>query len=926
MRQLVSDDYTLGDASRNPIVFKNNLGHNISLYVIDSHVIRVTHTLHSSEQQTLSNTQHTLSTTNYTVTHQTQKSNTTSEPSKTTITLTTDDIQVSITPSPFCITWKKAPSSPSSSFCVTADEQGDTNEDWFAQDLANRSYCYDRTHGTRWHYQRRRSGGDFYYGLGERSGRLNLGGRRFRLERMDAMGYDAETQDPLYKFCPFYVGLTSSSSSLTQVYGVYYNNFGRTLLDFGQERDAMWGDYSYYQVEHGPLDYYMIYGGASVGKVVQTFNTMMGGHFLMPRSMFGYLASGMGYAEQDNAQQQLEQFVDNCRQQYKIPCDGMHLSSGYTVNPGSSDDDDNNSSSDGDRWVFTWNNRRFPDPKRLAQVYRDSGMKIFANVKPWLLTSHPDYFSLESHSAFVWEPGQNGARGKPATIWQWRGGENTKGQASYIDFTSSSGYCYWKKRLTTFLLDLGYDIWLDNNEFTMVDDETQTFQCQRNCDDYPKTSSRIGIPYTPHTYVAHSPHQAIKVGTPTQTLLMIQASYEAIRECRPDERSCLITRSTVPFCQSAVAQTWSGDNYTAWKTLSYNISMGTGANLCGMPGGYGHDLGGFSGPAPSPEQLVRWIQQGVFWTRFCIHSWNSDKSITEPWMYPDVLPIIRSSIEWRYKWIPYLYSLYAILTFRNNQPVIRPTFYDHPNDKRTFTQDFEFMVGSQLLVAPVYEEGKTTRLVYLPLDNNNINNDTTTSKGAVSNKEQSIGWYHYQTGHYYLGGQEVTVAAPLTDATSPLFVKAGSFMCYGKLMPHVHALPDDERRIHIYPPPATEATIAYKDKDQEEKPHRWIFNLYEDDGRTMAYQQYNGYTDIVLWMECYIDRLLVGIDITFDGYFPDYDTLWVTCPLDSEKRPLLFDGEEMESFNRYDVEDELVYNYLGIEMPWAKPVSDGVVV
>jgi alpha-glucosidase len=113
---------------------------------------------------------------------------------------------------------------------------------------------------------------------------------------------------------------------------------------------------------------------------------------------------------------------------------------------------------------------------------------------------------------------------------------------------------------------------------------------------------------------------------------MIQATYETVNEHQPDERTCLITRSTVPFCQSAVAQTWSGDNYTEWKTIAYNVAMGTGAGLCAMPGGYGHDTGGFAGPAPNAEQLVRWVQQGVFWTRFCIHSFNSDKTITEPWM------------------------------------------------------------------------------------------------------------------------------------------------------------------------------------------------------------------------------------------------------------------------------------------------------
>ncbi|ORZ24722.1 glycosyl hydrolases family 31-domain-containing protein [Absidia repens] len=339
--------------------------------------------------------------------------------------------------------------------------------------------------------------------------------------------------------------------------------------------------------------------------------------------------------------------------------------------------------------------------------------------------------------------------------------------------------------------------------------------------------------------------------------------------------------------------------------------MGTGAALCAVPGGYGHDNGGFAGPAPTPEQLVRWVQQGIFWTRFCIHSFNSDKSITEPWMYPEVLPTIKSAIQWRYKWIPHLYSLYVNLTYRNNEPVVRPTFYDHLHDKRTLQQDFDFMVGPQLLVAPVYKQGATDRQVYLPSFQHQLDVDG--------------GWYHYQTGQHYRGGQDVSVPTFLDDSLAPLFIKEGTFMCYGKCMPHFSALPDDERRIQIYPPPMEAATVSYLNREfQEEKPYRWKFMLTEDDGHTTGHQQNNSYTDVELWMECYTNRILVGIDILYDGYFPEYDTLWVTCPLDSEKRPLVFDGQDEDDTqvtNLLDAPDEYYdenYVYRALKINWKK--------
>jgi alpha-glucosidase len=57
-----------------------------------------------------------------------------------------------------------------------------------------------------------------------------------------------------------------------------------------------------------------------------------------------------------------------------------------------------------------------------------------------------------------------------------------------------------------------------------------------------------------------------------------------------------------------------------------------------MPG-YGHDIGGFAGPRPNPELFVRWVQNGIFHPRFCIHSWKKE-GITEPWMYPEVFIVL----------------------------------------------------------------------------------------------------------------------------------------------------------------------------------------------------------------------------------------------------------------------------------------------
>lgn len=103
----------------------------------------------------------------------------------------------------------------------------------FAQDVKNRAYVFDGS-GV-FHYMCRKSN-EVYCGLGERTGNLNLHGRRFRLEGFDSMGYDAERTDPLYKHCPFYLTLSKESGI---AYGLFYNNTSRTVVDLGAEIDAV---------------------------------------------------------------------------------------------------------------------------------------------------------------------------------------------------------------------------------------------------------------------------------------------------------------------------------------------------------------------------------------------------------------------------------------------------------------------------------------------------------------------------------------------------------------------------------------------------------------------------------------------------------------------------------------------------------------
>lgn len=160
------------------------------------------------------------------------------------------------------------------------------------------------------------------------------------------------------------------------------------------------------------------------------------------------------------------------------------------------------------------------------------------------------------------------------------------------------------------------------------------------------------------------------------------------------------------------AQVWAGDNLTCWDTLKYNIATILGMGLSGVAN-HGCDVGGFYGVSPEPELFVRWVQNGIFMPRFSIHSTNTDNTVTEPWMYTDKKQYIRDAIKFRYRMIPYLYSLES-RAHETGLPIMEPMFMAFQNDPKTYNEGVDFMWGDSLLVANVVEKGAKTRSIYLP--------------------------------------------------------------------------------------------------------------------------------------------------------------------------------------------------------------------
>jgi alpha-glucosidase len=609
-----------------------------------------------------------------------------------------------------------------------------------ASDRSTQSYNFGWWDERVYHYLKREPD-EMYFGLGERAGDTNRIGQSYRMTNIDAMGYNARTTDPLYKHIPFYVTWKKQSKV---PFGIFYDTVADCTFDMGRELDNYHGLYRYFVADYGDLDYYVIVG-TTLADIVRRYTWLTGRPAFTPKWSLGYSGSTMTYTDSPNAQERMNEFLLGC-EKHDILCDSFHLSSGYT-------------SIGEKRYVFNWNRTKFPDPHGFVKQYFDAGVRLCANIKPCLLRDHPRFDEAAAKGLFVRDED-----GKPTMVQFW------DEVGAYLDFTNPSTVEWWKAGVSESLLKQGVAAtWNDNNEFEIW-----------------STKALIhGFGET---------RRAVETKT-LQTLLMMRASWEAQREFAPETRPFLITRSGTVGMHRYV-QTWSGDNYTSWETLRYNIKMGIGLALSGISN-VGHDIGGFSGPAPNAELLLRWVQFGIFMPRFSIHSWNDDKSVNEPWMYPEITLYIRDLIRFRYRLIPYLYDL-LWRSHRYYTPIIRPTFYEFPEDECCYAENDDMLLGENLLVAAVVEPEKRARSVYLPA---------------------GCGWYDFWSGDYYHGGQEIMLPAPWDRP--PLLVREGCAIPLN--VAEQHFLKRSDQRGFCIFPHRVDGQFEYR--------------CFEDDGESEGYRQ-----------------------------------------------------------------------------------------
>lgn len=515
---------------------------------------------------------------------------------------------------------------------------------------------------------------DGFYGFGEKSGEFNKSQAYMSMSPTDAMGYDPEKTDSLYKHIPFYIKLNKETKRAA---GYFYHSTSEVDFDMGRRKSNYWHMHSTFRANSGDIDLFFI-AGPSVKEVVSRYTDLTGKSCLLPKAALGYLGSSMYYSELDkDCDEKIIDFVKTAHEE-DIGVDGFQLSSGYC----------NIETSAGlKRCVFTWNNERFSNPKSFFQQMDKLGVVVSPNVKPGILTVHPKLEEFKEHQIFVTDskPAQSSFYEKNSTepcIGTWWGGPG-----HFVDYTKSSTREYWKQLLKDNLFEYGcYSIWNDNCEYDSIVDK----DCRCHLEGLGCTIGDIKS---------------------VMSSIMCHITIDAINEYHKNKRPFVVCRSGHAGIQR-YAQTWSGDNLTGYPTLKYNIGTMLGMSLSGVAN-QGSDIGGFYGIAPSEELFVRWVQNGIFQPRFSIHSVNTDNSVTEPWMYSNSKQLIHDAIDFRYKLSPYLYSLMYRASV-TGLPYFSPMLLEFQQDPKVYDEAVNFMLGSSLLVANVIEEGAKTREVYFP--------------------------------------------------------------------------------------------------------------------------------------------------------------------------------------------------------------------
>jgi alpha-glucosidase len=574
---------------------------------------------------------------------------------------------------------------------------------------------------------------EMFFGCGEKTSPFNKRGSTTTFWNTDDPNH-TYLSEAIYVSIPFLISTRPGAH-----YGVFWDNTHRTRFNLGQVEDE-----KHYILESdaGEIDYYF-FSGESVRDVVRGYTELTGRMWMPPRWALGFQQCRWSYMSAD----EIMDVAKNFRKR-KIPCDVIYCDIDYM---------------DGYR-VFTWNPKTFPNPREMIKKLRNMGFHLVTIIDPGVKNDDGYFVCRDGKEKGMFLKNHDGS---------WFTGNVWPGECVFPDFTSERVRRWWGPWHKE-LLELGVaGIWNDMNEPAVWNHPggTMPLDIRHEYDGQWTTHER-----------AHNVYG----------FNMARACHDALRAQRPNERPFVITRAAYAGIQR-YSMVWTGDNQSLWEQLAVSIPECLNLSLSGVPF-CGPDVGGFGRDCTS-ELLTRWTQAGAFFPFFRNHTAMNTRR-QEPWTFgKEVEDICRRYISLRYQLLPYLYNLFHEAA-HDGTPIIRPLFWEFPDDTDGYTVDDQFLLGPSLLVAPVMKPGARQRAVYLP-----------------ANSE----WYDYWTKQKHTGGQYVTVPAPLDKL--PLFVRAGSILPMTEPIEYADQKRSNGIILDVYP---GKKTTGY---------------LYEDDGESFDHER-----------------------------------------------------------------------------------------
>ncbi|ELC8451931.1 glycoside hydrolase family 31 protein [Clostridium perfringens] len=542
-----------------------------------------------------------------------------------------------------------------------------------------------------------------YYGLGEKGGDLNKKGCYTENFNTD----DPETDDDsitYYKTIPFYVALKEEAT-----YGIFFDNSFRSYFDMGKEM----GDRIFFGAIGGQIQYYFI-PGENIKEVVKNYTALTGRMEMPPLWSLGYQQCRFSYFSQEEVRELVKTFEEK-----DIPLDVVYLDIDYM---------------DGFR-VMTFKTPNFDEAAGLIGDLKEKGIRTITIIDPGVKVD-------EEYDVF--KRGKEGNHFTKKLDGEMFIGAVWPGDSAFPDFSNKDCREWWKSELKKFISEHGMDgIWNDMNEPCVFNNDHKTMleTCLHNSDngviEHKEFHNRYGFE-------------------------MSRCSKEAQEELHPNERGFSMTRATYAGGQR-YSSVWTGDNMSLWSQMRMSISMNANLGISGFSF-VGNDVSGF-GLDSSEELFIRWMEMGPFIPIFRNHS-NMYTRRQEPWAFgPRAEKIAKKSIELRYELLPYIYDLYYI-SHKEGLPIFRPMIMEYEKDMNLLNMREQFMLGENMLVAPVLYEGERSKTVYLP-------------KGS---------WFNYFTMEKLQGGKWYKLPCELDEIL--VFVKEGAIIpTYNKKFRNVKERP-----------------------------------------------------------------------------------------------------------------------------------------